>query len=115
MARRVAISSQKGGVGKTTVALDLAVALADRGRKTLLSDLDPQGGIALSLAKGDAELQGLAELLMGQAEPRQAVTATHLPGLSVLARGRLDPTDVSTYERELSTPGILEHALARVE
>jgi len=115
MARRVAISSQKGGVGKTTVALNLAVTLADRGRKILLADLDPQGGIALSLAKGDAELPGLAELLMGQTEASQAVTATHLPALSLLTRGRLDPTDVSSYERELSSPGILEHALTSVE
>jgi chromosome partitioning protein len=102
-------------VGKTTVALNLAVALADRGRQTLLADLDPQGGIALSLAKGDAELQGLAELLMGQIEPAQAVLGTHLPGLSLLPRGRLDPTDVPSYERELSAPGALEHALAGAE
>ena len=115
MARRVVIASQKGGVGKTTVALNLAVALAERGRRTLLVDVDPQGAVGLSLAKGDAELAGLAELLMGQAEPRSAVLQTQLPGLSLLPRGRLDPTDVATFEREISNPGVLETALGKVE
>jgi chromosome partitioning protein len=115
MARRVAIASQKGGVGKTTVALNLAVAFAERGRRTLLADVDPQGGIALSLARGDTELGGLAELLMGQAEPEQALVATHLPALRLLTRGRLDPTDVSTYEQELFVPGVLGSALDRVD
>jgi chromosome partitioning protein len=115
MARRVVIASQKGGVGKTTVALNLAVALAERGRRTLLVDVDPQGAVGLALAKGDAELAGLAELVMGQAEPRQAVLQTQLPGLSILPRGRLDPTDVATFEREISNPGVFETALAKVE
>ncbi len=111
MARRVVIASQKGGVGKTTVALNVAVALAERGRRTLLVDVDPQGAVGLSLAKGDAELAGLAELILGQAEPRQAVLQTQLPGLSLLPRGRLDPTDVASFEREVSNPGVLEAAL----
>lgn len=115
MARRLAIASQKGGVGKTTVALNLAVALAEKGRRTLLADLDPQGGIALSLAKGDTELPGLAELLVNQADPRQVVMATRLPGLSLLPRGRLDPTDVASFEAELSNGGALDRALTSTE
>src|SRR5512143_2237928 len=115
MARRVVIASQKGGVGKTTVALNLAVAFAERGRRTLLADLDPQGAIGLSLAKGDTELVGLAELVTGVASPEDAVIATRLNGLSLLPRGRLDATDVDSFEVEVARPGALDDAFAACE
>ncbi len=115
MARRVVIASQKGGVGKTTVALNLAVALAERGTRTLLVDLDPQGAIGLSLAKADTELPGLAELITGQSTPEEAVMVTRLSGLSMLPRGRLDATDVASFEEEVARPGVLDEALRSVE
>ena len=115
MARRLVIASQKGGVGKTTVALNLAVALAERGRRTLLVDLDPQGAIGLSLAKGDAELAGVAELLTGALGPQDVVLETRLDGLSLLPRGRLDATDVDSFEQEVSRPDSLEQALRSCE
>lgn len=115
MTHRIVITSQKGGVGKTTVALHLAVALADRGRSVLLADLDPQGGIGLSLARGDTELEGMADCLMGHVSADDSLLETKVPGLTLLPRGRLDPIDVCEFERALFTPGVLDTLFRQVE
>ncbi|MFT4551007.1 MAG: chromosome partitioning protein [Verrucomicrobiales bacterium] len=83
------IASQKGGVGKTTVAVNLAYALARRGWKTLLMDTDPQGSVGLSLSRKARQREGFYELI---ARDGGAVSdyllETRLPELKILTAGR---------------------------
>ena len=59
----IAISSQKGGVGKTTLSIDLAHAFARAGMNTLLVDADPQGSVGLSLTRQSRLLSGFYDFL----------------------------------------------------
>ncbi len=98
---RLAIASQKGGVGKTTISLNLAVAFAQKGYRTVLVDTDPQGAINLALGKGNSEFPGVLELLSGKLALSAALIQTHLPNLKLLPKGRLAMSQVPSYERLL--------------
>jgi chromosome partitioning protein len=115
MTHRIAIVSSKGGTGKTTTALNLAVSLAEMGRRTLLVDLDPQGCLAFALARTDTEWPGLAEIMLGISRPDEVVVGTKLRELSLLARGRLHPNDTVNYENSLGEQGALSRVLHGVE
>ncbi|MFN7961105.1 MAG: ParA family protein [Thermoanaerobaculia bacterium] len=82
-----AIASPKGGVGKTTLALNLGYALARRGWPYLVVDADPLGGIGYSLAPHLENRLGLTDVAAGRCQLSAALLKTKIPGFAVLPFG----------------------------
>ena len=86
----IATASQKGGVGKTTLCINLAYSLARRGWKTLLVDTDPQGAVGLSLAKSTRSKSGFYNIVGGGAALKSTIITTRLPEFSLVPAGHYD-------------------------
>src|SRR5437868_12479728 len=101
--RVLAIANQKGGVGKTTTAINLGTALAAIGERVLIIDLDPQGNASTGLGIDRRNRRvSTYDVLIGESPLRQAVVATAVPRLSIAP----STMDLSGLELELgSTPG----------
>ncbi|MBF0323845.1 ParA family protein [Magnetospirillum moscoviense] len=97
-ARIIAIANQKGGVGKTTTAINLATAMVATRKKVLMIDLDPQGNASTGLGvdRADRAINSY-HVLIGEAKLAEAVRETEIPGLSVVPSG----IDLSGAEIEL--------------
>ena len=107
MSRIIAVVNQKGGVGKTTTAVNLSAALAEIGRRVLLVDLDAQGNatMASGVDKRDAHPSG-CEVLLGEATARAAIRTTAgkydlLPSNTDLIAAELQLMDLPERERRL--------------
>lgn len=98
MGQIIAVTNQKGGVGKTTTTINVAYNLAKSGKKVLLVDLDPQGNASSGLNVSKSE-QTTRDVLTGKVKLAEAVRSTEYKNLSVL------PTDaeLATLETEIAT------------
>jgi chromosome partitioning protein len=105
--RIVAIANQKGGVGKTTTALNLSACLAARGVRVLLVDVDPQANATSGLGIVQEDGGSLYPCLLGESNPMEVIRSTKLPNLSII-RGH---EELAGCEIELARTG---HHLTRL-
>ena len=84
MAKIIAVTNQKGGVGKTTTAINLSALVAEAGKRVLLVDIDPQGNATSGLGKAETDSNTVYEVLLGEAPAREAIVPTGFGSLDLM-------------------------------
>lgn len=110
-ARIISLCNQKGGVGKTTTAINLSASLASYGRKVLAVDFDPQGALTAGLGIHAHNVPTIYDLLIDvKRDPREVILPTKVAGLDIIPAN----IDLSAAEVHLVSEVARETILARV-
>lgn len=103
--RTIAIANQKGGVGKTTTAINLGAALAERGRRVIVLDLDPQGNASTGLGvETDRRQKTTYDLLLDEATPAEVLVDSSTPNLAVI------PANTDLASADIAMSGLANHS-----
>ena len=101
LGRIVAVANQKGGVGKSTTAINLSACLAEKGKKVLTIDIDPQGNTTSGLGVDKNSVENtLYELLLGEAETKDTIVKDVVENVDLI------PSNINLSVAEIELVGI---------
>lgn len=101
MGRIIAVANQKGGVGKTTTSINLAACLAEKGKKVLAVDMDPQGNLTSGVGVDkDSVEKSIYELIIGEVDIKEVINKEVLENLDII------PTSIDLSAAEIELIGV---------